>query len=222
VNAGAFAEGEAESLAWLLETVMEACAIPLSIDSPRAEVVEMALERAGSGSMVNSISAERERYRKLIPLIKKHGASVIALSLDEAGLTDEPETTLEVADGLIKRLEDDGVPPDHIFIDPLVRPVSVNTIYPSLALRALEGISSRHPEVHRIFGLSNVSFGLPERKLLNRAFLVMAIDRGLDSAILDPLDPRLMAEISAAECLCGRDEFCAGYIAAGRAGKLGR
>jgi 5-methyltetrahydrofolate corrinoid/iron sulfur protein methyltransferase len=219
-NAGAFQEGEGERLVWLIESIRGAGDFRISIDSPRPEVVEMGLERAGSGALVNSISAEKERYRSLVPLIMKYGAGVIALSLDDSGIRDDYDGALVVADGLIQRLEDDGIPPGHIFADPLVRPASVDTSYPSLALTLIEGIFSRHPEVHLICGLSNVSYGLPRRRLLNRTFLAMAIDRGLDSAILDPLDRRLMAELLAAECLMDKDPFCAGYIGAEREGKL--
>jgi 5-methyltetrahydrofolate--homocysteine methyltransferase len=182
--------------------------------------VESALARTGKGALLNSITAEKDRYAALLPLVKKHDAHVIALSLDDGGLTEDADRIFAVADGLIKRLEDDGVSPDHIFSDPLVRPVSTNTGYPSAALSLIERITARHPEVHRICGLSNVSFGLPRRRLLNRTFLVMAISRGLDSAILDPLDRRLMAELAAAECLAGKDQFCMSYITAEREGRL--
>ena len=175
---------------------------------------------AGREPFLNSISAESDRYAALIPLVKKYDTRVVALSLDDNGMTDDMQKVWEVADGLIKRLEDDGVPPDHIFVDPLIRPVSTNGEYGMGALWVVEKITSVHPQVHKTCGLSNVSYGLPKRKLVNQVFAAMAIAKGMDSAIIDPLDPRMMASIAAAEALAGRDQFCMGYITAEREGKL--
>ncbi|HEY9595697.1 MAG TPA: dihydropteroate synthase [Spirochaetia bacterium] len=220
VNAGAFPNDEVEKLAWLIKVIREVTPAPLSIDSPRAEAVEAGLAIAGAEPFLNSISAESERYTALIPLVKKYNTRVVALSLDDSGMTDDMSKVWEVADGLIKRLEDDGVPPDHIFVDPLVRPVSTNGEYGMGALSVVERITAAHPLVHKTCGLSNVSFGLPKRKLVNQVFVAMAITKGLDSAIIDPLDPRMMANIVVAEALAGRDQFCMGYITADREGKL--
>jgi 5-methyltetrahydrofolate--homocysteine methyltransferase len=175
---------------------------------------------AGKEAFLNSISAESDRYTALIPLVKKFNTRVAALSLDDNGMTDDMQKVWQVADGLIKRLEDDGVPPDHIFVDPLIRPVSTNGDYGMGALWVVEKITEAHPQVHKTCGLSNVSYGLPKRKLVNQVFVAMAIAKGMDSAIIDPLDPRMMANIAAAEALAGKDQFCMGYITAEREGKL--
>ena len=220
VNAGAFPNDEVEKLLWMISVIREVTDAPLSIDSPRPAAVEAGLSAAGKEPLLNSISAESERYATLIPLVKKFHARVIALSMDDGGMTDEMGKVWEAADRLIKRLEDDGVPPDHIFVDPLIRPVSTNGEYGSGALWLMEKISQAHPDVHKTCGLSNVSYGLPRRRLVNQVFLAMAIARGLDSAIVDPLDSHLMAHILAAEALMGKDQFCMNYISAERAGKL--
>ena len=220
VNAGAFPTDEVEKLQWLITTIRAVTDAPLSIDSPRAAAVEAGLALAGPQPFLNSISAESDRYAALIALVKKHDARVVALSLDDHGMTDDMETVWKVADGLVKRLEDDGVPPDHIFVDPLVRPVSTNGEYAMGALGVVEKLTAAHPQVHKTCGLSNVSYGLPRRRLVNQVFVAMAIARGLDSAIIDPLDPRMMASIAAAEALAGKDQFCMGYITAEREGKL--
>jgi len=220
VNAGAFPTDEVERLRWLVTTIRGVTTAPLSIDSPRPAAVEAGLALAGAEPFLNSISAESERYAALIPLVKKHAARVVALSLDDRGMTEDMETVWQVADGLVKRLEDDGVPPDHIFVDPLVRPVSTNGEYAMGALRVVEKLTVTHPLVHKTCGLSNVSYGLPKRRLVNQVFVAMAIARGMDSAIIDPLDPRMMASIAAAEALAGRDQFCMGYITAEREGRL--
>jgi 5-methyltetrahydrofolate corrinoid/iron sulfur protein methyltransferase len=220
VNAGAFPSDEVEKMQWLIRVIREVTDAPLSIDSPRPAAVEAGLEMAGKDPFLNSISAESERYKALIPFIKRFGANVVALSLDDTGMTDEMAKVWGVADGLIKRLEDDGVPPGHIFVDPLIRPVSTNGDYGMGALWVVEKITAEHPQVHKTCGLSNVSYGLPKRKLVNQVFMAMAIAKGLDSAIIDPLDPRMMANIVVAEALVGKDQFCMGYITADREGKL--
>ena len=220
VNAGAFASDEVERLRWMISTVREATNAPLSIDSPRPAAVEAGLEMAGDGAFLNSITAESDRYRTLIPFLKKYRARVVALSLDDTGMTDDMDKVYAVADGLIKHLEDDGVPPDHIFVDPLIRPVSTNGEYGIGALRIVERIAQHHSAVHRTCGLSNISYGLPKRRLVNQVFVAMAIAMGLDSAIIDPLDPRMMANIATAEALVGKDQFCMNYITAERDGRL--
>jgi len=220
VNAGAFPNDEVEKVQWLISVIREVTEVPLSIDSPRPAAVEAGLAMAGKDPFLNSISAESDRYRTLIPFLKKYNARVVALSLDDSGMTEDMGRVWEVADGLIKRLEDDGVPPDHIFVDPLIRPVSTNPEYGMGALGVVAKITERHPLVHKTCGLSNVSYGLPRRKLLNQVFVAMAIAKGMDSAIVDPLDPRMMATIVAADALAGKDQFCMGYITAEREGKF--
>ena len=221
VNAGAFAADEAGKLQWIIKAVRQATDAALCVDSPRPEAVEAGLALAGSGAVLNSITAERARYGLLLPLIRKYDCGVIALAIDDRGLTEDTDKIYSVSDGLIKRLEDDGVDPGRIFADPLVRPVSTNTEYARAALSLVERVTANHPEVHRVCGLSNVSFGLPRRRLVNQVFLAMAVAKGLDCAILDPLDRRMMAHVLAAEMLAGRDQFCMGFIAAERNGKLG-
>ncbi len=220
VNAGAFPNDEVEKMRWLITTIRQVTDAPLSIDSPRAAAVEAGLAMAGKEPFLNSISAESDRYKTLIPLVKKYSARVVALSLDDSGMSDDFDKVWQVADGLIQRLEDDGVPPDHIFVDPLIRPVSTNGEYGMGALSIVERISAKHPQVHKTCGLSNVSYGLPKRKLVNQVFMAMAISKGMDSAILDPLDARMMATVAAAEAVAGKDQFCMNYITAEREGKL--
>jgi 5-methyltetrahydrofolate corrinoid/iron sulfur protein methyltransferase len=220
VNAGAFPTDEVEKMQWLISVIRQVTTAPLSVDSPRPAAVEAGLALAGAEPFLNSISAESERYRTLIPFLKKYKANVVALSMDDNGMTDDKEKVWQVADGLIKRLEDDGVAPDHIFVDPLIRPVSTNGDSGMGALWVVQKITVVHPLVHKTCGLSNVSYGLPKRKLVNAVFAAMAIASGMDSAIIDPLDPRMMATIAAAEALAGKDQFCMGYITADREGKL--
>jgi 5-methyltetrahydrofolate--homocysteine methyltransferase len=220
VNAGAFPTDEVEKMQWLISVIRQVTDAPLSIDSPRPSAVEAGLAMAGKEPFLNSISAESDRYATLLPFVKKYNTRVVALSLDDSGMTDDMNKVWEVADGLIKRLEDDGVPADRIFVDPLIRPVSTNGDYGMGALDLVEKISLVHPLVHKTCGLSNVSYGLPKRKLVNQVFVAMAVAKGMDSAIIDPLDTRMMANILVAEALSGKDQFCMQYITADREGKL--
>jgi 5-methyltetrahydrofolate--homocysteine methyltransferase len=220
VNAGAFADDEIDHLSWLIDTIREVSPSPLCIDSPRPEALEAGLSLAGDDPFVNSITAEKERYRRVIPLVRKFRARVITLSLDDSGMTDDAEKVYGVAEGLIKRLQDDGVPSDRIYIDPLIKPLSTNSQSAVASLGVLDRLSQSFPEVHKTCGLSNVSFGLPKRRLINQTFVVMCMLKGLDAVIVDPLDRRMMAQIVATEALLGRDDYCLRYIEAERQGIL--
>ncbi|MCA1785917.1 MAG: dihydropteroate synthase, partial [Desulfobacteraceae bacterium] len=127
---------------------------------------------------------------------------------------------LSIASDLINSLVKNNVPVENIYVDPLVQPISTNDSYGMEFMNAVGAIMTEFPGVHTICGLSNISYGLPERKLLNQAFMVMAICKGLDSAIINPLDKRMMANVYAAETLAGRDEFCGNYLTAYREEKL--
>ena len=126
------------------------------------------------------------------------------------------EARISIADELINGLVKNKVPLENIYVDPLVQPLSTNDNYGTEFLAAIEMIMSRFPGIHTVCGLSNISYGLPERMLLNQTFMVMAITRGLDGAIVNPLDKKMMAAIVTAETLAGKDEWCAEYLQAYR------
>jgi 5-methyltetrahydrofolate--homocysteine methyltransferase len=220
LNAGTLGENEADSLVWLVDTVQDAVATPLCLDSPDPAVLEKALGACKSQALINSITAENDRFDPVIRLVEKYSARVVALCMDERGIPETAAQRLGVARDMAERLDAHGVAPDDIFIDPLVKPIGVAGSAGIEVLDAVRGIREKEPEVHIISGVSNVSFGLPARKLLNRAFMVMMISAGLDAALLDPLDQDLMSLIVASEALLDKDEFCAGYLGAFRSGKL--
>jgi 5-methyltetrahydrofolate--homocysteine methyltransferase len=144
---------------------------------------------------------------------------VLALAMDDSGITKTVDERFAVARKLIESLCAEGVAPNQIFLDPLIQPVSVQNDFGLIALEVIRRIKQQFPEVNTICGLSNVSFGLPQRTKLNRYFLTMAMAAGLDSAILDPLDRELIDAIKTAEALLGKDRFCQNYIKAFREGK---
>lgn len=220
VNAGTLLGDEPAALAWLVQTVQAVLDMPCCLDSPNPVAIEAALKVHKGKALINSVSGEAERFNKIAPLVKKFGCSVVGLCMDDKGIPETAEGRLEVAKSLVSRLNDMGINDEDIYLDPLVQPISVNPQAAAVTLDTIGGITARLPRVHKICGLSNVSFGLPARKVINQSFMAMAIGRGLDGAIVDPLDGRLMALGLAATALAGQDEYCANYLAAYRKGKL--
>jgi 5-methyltetrahydrofolate--homocysteine methyltransferase len=140
--------------------------------------------------------------------------------MSDEGMPETCEQRVKIADKLINSLVQKNIPIDNIYVDPLVQPVSTNSVFGAEFLDAIEKIMKGFPGVHTICGLSNISYGLPLRKLLNQTFAVMAIARGLDALIINPLDQRMMANIIAAETLAGKDNYCVNYLKAYREKKF--
>ncbi|MBS0013091.1 MAG: methyltetrahydrofolate cobalamin methyltransferase [Desulfobacterales bacterium] len=220
VNAGTYVGKEDQYMKWLVSTVQSAVEIPCCIDSPDPKVVEAAMELHKGTPMLNSISLEKERWDALLPVVAGSDIKVIALCMSDSGMPESKDDRLSIASDLINSLVKNNVPVENIYVDPLVQPISTNDSYGMEFMNAVDAIMTEFPGVHTICGLSNISYGLPERKLLNQAFMVMAICKGLDSAIINPLDKRMMANVYAAETLAGRDEFCGNYLMAYREEKL--
>ncbi|MGQ9558715.1 MAG: methyltetrahydrofolate cobalamin methyltransferase [Desulfurispora sp.] len=220
VNCGTMVGNEPEIMQWLVQLVKEAVDRPLCIDSPSAQALEAGLALAVDKGqpMVNSISAEKERYESVLPLVLKYRAKVVALLMDDSGMPDTAEQRLDVARRLVTDLTAAGVPMEDIYIDPLVKPVSTSDGAGLEVLESLRLIRREFPAVHTICGLSNVSYGLPSRAVLNQAFLIQTMTAGMDSYILDPLDKKLMGFYYASRALLGQDEYCSDYLAAYRAG----
>jgi 5-methyltetrahydrofolate corrinoid/iron sulfur protein methyltransferase len=220
VNAGTFGDREPEYLKWLVETVQAVTDRPCAIDSPAPKAIEAGLSVHKGAPMINSISLEKERYENLLPIIAGTDCKVIALCMSDEGMPETVEDRLKIADQLVNGLTRNNVKVENIFVDPLVQPVSVNNSFGMEFLDAVEQIMKRFPGIHTACGLSNISFGLPARKFLNQTFMIMAIGKGLDGAIVNPLDQRMMANIIAAEALAGRDGYCVKYLKAYRAGQF--
>jgi len=221
VNAGMFYENEAESMEWLIHTIQEGIQAPFSIDSPNPKAILSALKANRNGKpIINSITAEKERFDAVLPLAAEYGTAIIALCMDDSGMPETVDERVAIAERLVEKLTGEGISPEDIYIDPMVRPVGTGSHYGMVAIDTIRRVRSEFPQVHVTSGLSNISFGIPLRKLMNRAFLVAAITAGLDSVILDPLDKGLMSMLYAAEALTGRDEFCMNYLMKFREGEL--
>lgn len=211
---------ETEFLPWLVQVVQEETDVPLCLDSADPEALKLALPLCRKGAMINSITDEPERKQALIPVIKEYKTKVVALCMSASGPPSTFEDRMSTAVRLVDYLTGEGIPEDDIYVDSCILPLSVDAAHCAGVLEAVGALARNFPNVHRSCGLSNVSHGLPARKLINEVFLAMLISRGLDAAILDPTDPHLMAVVRAAEAVAGRDEFCAEYLNAFRAGKL--
>lgn len=211
---------EVEVLTWLVNIVQETVDLPLCLDSSDPAALRAALPLCRKRPMVNSIPDEKARFDAVLPLVREYRPKVIALCMSESGPPSGVEDRVATASRLVDRLTSEGVDLDDIYVDACVLPISTGPEHGQALAEAIARITARYPGVHTSVGLSNVSFGLPARKLLNQNFVVALMARGLDAAIVDPCDRQLMANIAAAEALLGRDEFCAGYLRAFRDGRL--
>ena len=220
VNAGTFVDQEAELLTWLVKITQSHVSKPCCIDSPNPDALEKALEVHHGQAMINSITGEKERQQKLIPLVKYHQAKVIALCLGEKGIPETADERVQIVGAIIDLLQQEGIPLHDIYIDPLVQPIATTPSAARVALEVIEKVLRLYPEVHTICGISNVSYGLPTRKFINAGFLTMAMARGLDAAILDPGDPLILSSLLASDALTGGDSYGLKYIAAFRKGKI--
>lgn len=221
INAGMFMSKEPEYLSFLAQTVGKELSLPISVDTPSVSAASAALKAAGSkGNLINSVTIEKDRLEGMTELACEYGCSVVALCSPESGMEDSLETRLLIADRLVNHLTAKGISLSDIFIDPMLKPIGAQD---TAGLEALETIRRLHellPDCHISCGLSNLSFGLPKRRLLNRAFAVAAIVAGLDAAIADPLDKTLSGLAAAAEVIAGRDEYCIEYIGKCRSGEI--
>jgi 5-methyltetrahydrofolate--homocysteine methyltransferase len=218
VNAGVFVGKEPEYLEWLVTTVQTVLDGPCCIDSPDPKAIEAALAVHKGTAMINSISLEKDRYDTLLPIVAGTDLKVVALCMSDEGMPETTDDRMAIADKLVNGLLQKNVAIDNIFVDPLVQPVSTNADFGMEFINAIEKIVTTFDGIHTLCGLSNISFGLPNRKFLNQTFMSMAIAKGLDGAIINPLDKKMMANIIAAEALAGKDEYCMEYLKAYRAG----
>jgi 5-methyltetrahydrofolate--homocysteine methyltransferase len=217
INMGAPLADETELMVQAVRLVQAACDLPLCLDSSIVEVLEAGLAAYEGKALVNSVTAEDERLDAILPLVKRHGAAVIALPNDEEEIPEDPRRRLELTRKILDVATGRyGIPAEDIVIDPLAMPVGADT---TMVLRTLETIALVHDELglNMTLGASNVSFGMPDRGSIGAAFLPMAIRSGLTSAIMDARSPELVRSVKAADLLLDRDPWGAAWIAAHRA-----
>ncbi len=213
VNMGAPLVDEAGLMVQAVKLVQGLCDLPLCIDSSVIEALDAGLRTYEGKALVNSVTAEDERLDAILPLVKAHGAAIIALPNDEEEIPEEPARRLELARKIVEVATGTyGIPVEDILIDPLAMPIGADT---SLVNRTLETIHLVREElgVNMTLGASNVSFGMPERHVLGACFLPMAMQAGLTSAIMDARSPEIVRAVKAADLLLDHDPWGANWIA---------
>jgi 5-methyltetrahydrofolate--homocysteine methyltransferase len=211
VNAGIPLADEPRILAECVQLVQSLTDAPLSIDSSIVEALESGLSVYQGKALVNSVTGEEERLEAVLPLVKKHGAAVVAISNDETGISEDPDVRFEVARYIVERAADYGIPAADIVVDPLVMPVGALGDAGRQLMRLIRRLRDEL-QVNTTCGASNFSFGLPNRHGLNASFLSMAIGAGLSSAITNPLHAEEMTAVMGANIVMGRDRDCRAWI----------
>jgi 5-methyltetrahydrofolate--homocysteine methyltransferase len=215
VNAGIPGGDEPALLRGAVQAVMDVAQTPLCIDTANPAALEAALSIYPGKALINSTTAEESMMAKVFPLAKRYGAAVIGVITDENGIPPTPQARLEVARKLIQRAGEFGVPAEDIIIDGLALTVGADHSAGKITLDSLQLIS-RELGVNLNLGASNVSFGLPDRKIINVAYLALAVARGLTIAITDPTVPEIQTTLLACDLLMGRDEYAMRWIKAFR------
>ena len=211
VNAGIPLADEPAILAKAIQLVQSVTDVPLSIDSSIIEALEAGLSVYQGKALVNSVTGEEANLERVLPLIKKYGAAVVAISNDETGISEDPNVRFEVAKKIVRHAADYGISPADIVVDPLVMPIGAMGTAGQQVFALLRRLRDEL-KVNTTCGASNISFGLPNRNVIGGTFLAMAMSHGMTSAIMNPLHPQVKHAIQAADVLCGHDLHCAEWI----------
>lgn len=224
VNAGIPLADEPALLAQAVKLVQSVTDVPLSIDSSITEALESGIAAYEGKPLINSVTGEEEVLERVLPLVARHGAAVVAISNDETGISEDPDVRFEVARRIVQRAADHGIPRADVVVDPLVMPIGAMATAGQQVFRLVRRLRDELG-VNTVCGASNVSFGLPNRHVITGTFLAMAIGAGMTSAIMNPLHPEAKSAVMAADVLAGHDRDCAAWIrmhrAAGPAGVTG-
>ena len=211
VNAGIPLADEPALLARAIELVQSVTDVPLSIDSSIVAALQAGLAVYKGKALVNSVTGEEDRLETVLPLVKRYGAAVVAISNDETGISQDPDVRFAVAKKIVERAADHGIPACDIVVDPLVMPIGAINQAGVQVMRLLHRLRNEL-KVNTTCGASNVSFGLPERNGINAGFLTMAIASGMTSAITNPLHAEVVKACMAADVMMGHDPDCMRWI----------
>jgi len=211
VNAGIPLADEPAILAKAVQLVQSITDVPLSIDSSIVAALEAGLAVYKGKALVNSVTGEEERLQAVLPLVKKHGAAVIAISNDETGISEDPDVRFAVAKKIVERAADYGIPASDVVVDPLVMPIGAINQAGVQVMKLVHRLRTEL-KVNTSCGASNISFGLPNRDGINAAFLTMAIAAGMTSAITNPMHLDVIRAVMGADVMMGHDPDCARWI----------
>jgi 5-methyltetrahydrofolate--homocysteine methyltransferase len=215
-------EVELDTLKWMIDIVQGETDVPISIDSPSANICAAAMPFCKKAGMVNSVSMEGNKIDTVFPLIAETSWQCVVLLSDNTGIPKTAQKRLEVFDEVMKKAEQYKIAPNRLYVDPLVEMLCTSEEGISKIVETMAAIKARYPDIHLTSGASNISFNLPGRKFVNRAFIILSMSAGMDSAIIDPLNGEMIGLIYATEALLGMDDFCIEYINAFREGKFGK
>ncbi|MDR1248126.1 MAG: methyltetrahydrofolate cobalamin methyltransferase [Treponema sp.] len=211
---------ELETLKWMIGLVQDVTDVPISIDSPSAKICAAAIPFCKKPGLVNSVSMEGDKTDMVFPLIADSGWECVALLSDDTGIPKSAQKRLEVFDALMKKADQYKIAPSRLHVDPLVEMLCTSEDGIAKVVETMTKIKARYPAIHLTGGASNISFNLPGRKYVNRAFIILSMSAGMDSAIIDPLNGDMIGLIYATEALLGMDDFCIEYINAFREGRF--
>jgi 5-methyltetrahydrofolate--homocysteine methyltransferase len=221
VAAGVAPEIERETLSWLITIVQDAVDTPLCIDSSDCNVILDMIPLAKKPGMLNSVSEEHGKCEILLPKVADSEWKIVALTCDNKGISSDPKVKFDIAVTIVEKAKQYGIAVDRLFIDPLVTTISTNSNSLLSFNETLISIKNQYPEIHITSGLSNISFGMPYRKAINQQFLTLAMNAGMDSAIMDPTSEDMRTTLYAVDALLGRDRNCRKYLTAFRKGLIG-
>jgi 5-methyltetrahydrofolate--homocysteine methyltransferase len=211
---------ELETLKWMINLVQDVTDVPISIDSPSAQICAAAIPFCKKPGLINSVSLEGDKIDTVFPLIADSGWECVALLSDDTGIPKSAEKRLEVFDALMKKANQYKIAPNRLHVDPLVEMLCTSEDGIAKIVETMTKIKAQYPAIHLTGGASNISFNLPGRKFVNRAFIILSMSAGMDSAIIDPLNGEMTGLIYATEALLGMDDFCIEYINAFREGRF--
>lgn len=214
-------EEEVETLKWMIDCIQEATDLPISVDSPSAKVIAEVFPYCKRPGLINSVSGEGDKIDVLFPLIADTKWEVIALLSDDTGIPKCAEDRLKVFATIMEKAKKYGIAPNRLHIDPLVEMLCTSEDGIAMNVEVISTIREQYPSIHITAAVSNISFNLPVRKMVNLGFTVLAMNAGLDSAILDPTNRDMIGLIYATEALLGLDDYCMEYISAYRDGMFG-
>lgn len=221
VNAGTPPDRELEDLVWLVRTVQAAVDVPLCLDSPNIGALVAAVSEVNHPPMINSINGDAEKLTNVLPLVSKHGCTVIALALDETGMPKGVQDRMAVIRRVFEATRAAGISDERVYVDPLIMTIGTDIRAGVTVLETMRLVRAEFPDAHITGGFSNISFGLPGRAMINRCFLTLVLDAGMDSAIIDPANEEVYEALLVTEMLLGRDRFCRRYTQAYRSGRIG-